>query len=127
MPGKSFQQQSSLSDAFRHICSNVNDTYNCKRTSIYFLTSAPSPGTTPKADDFHAQWSEDFLDVDSPEVNDFCFSPSLGPEQHQMSHGCLRTSPCDTMAPSAITWTPIYERLGDRRFGTVIFCISFVD
>jgi hypothetical protein len=41
------------------------------------------------------------------------------------------------MAPSAVTWTPIYgrlgdrrlgdRRLGDRRLGTVIPCISFVD
>jgi hypothetical protein len=26
-----------------------------------------------------------------------------------------------------IMWTPIYGRLGDRRLGTVILCILFVD
>jgi hypothetical protein len=31
------------------------------------------------------------------------------------------------MVPSAITWTPIYGRLGTRRLGTVTLCISFVD
>jgi hypothetical protein len=35
------------------------------------LTLVPSPGTTPKADDFHTQQSDDFLDVDSLEVVNF--------------------------------------------------------
>jgi hypothetical protein len=44
------------------------------------LTSVPSPGITPKANDFHAQCSDDFLDVDSPEVDNFQSPPLLGPE-----------------------------------------------
>jgi hypothetical protein len=51
----------------------------------------------------------------------------LGPEWQCMSHGHIVTGLCDTMVPSAITWTPIYGRLGDRGLGTVILCISFVD
>jgi hypothetical protein len=73
------------------------------------------------------QWSNDFLDVDSPEVIDFCFPPSLRPERHRMSCKHIRTDLCDTTAPSAITWIPIYRRLGTRRLGTVILSISFVD
>jgi hypothetical protein len=49
------------------------------------------------------------------------------PQLHQMSLGRIGTGLRDTMAPSAITWTPIYGRLGDKRLGTVIPCISFVD
>jgi hypothetical protein len=43
-----------------------------------------------------------------------------------MSLGRIGTGPCDTMAPSAVTWTPTYGRLGTRRLGTVILGISFV-
>jgi hypothetical protein len=35
------------------------------------LTSVPSLGITPKADDFHTRRSDDFLDVDSLKVIDF--------------------------------------------------------
>jgi hypothetical protein len=77
---------------------------------MYSLSSVPSPGITPKADDF--------LDVDSSEVNDFHPLSSLGPEQHWTSCGRIRTGPCDTMVPSTITWTPIYGRLGTRGLGT---------
>jgi hypothetical protein len=73
------------------------------------------------------QWPDDFLDVDPPEVNNFHPPSPLGHEWHCTSCGCIRTGPCDTTAPSAITWTAIYGRLGDRRLGTVIPCISFVD
>jgi hypothetical protein len=58
---------------------------------------------------------------------------------HQMSstfsllpHSYLRrprhigTGLCNTTAPSAIMWIPIYGRLGTGRLGTVILCISFV-
>jgi hypothetical protein len=38
--------------------------------------------------------------------------------------GCIGTGPCDTTVPSAITWTPIYERFGTRRLGTAFLCIS---
>jgi hypothetical protein len=82
-------------------------------------TSVLSPGTTPKADDF--------LDVDSMKVVDFQSPPSLIPEWHQTSLGHIGTDPHDTTAPSAIMWIPIYRRLGTRRLGTVILCISFVD
>jgi hypothetical protein len=53
--------------------------------------------------------------------------PPLLPQQHQTSLGHIGTGPRDAMAPSAITWAPIYGRLGTRRLGTVILCISFVD
>jgi hypothetical protein len=36
-----------------------------------------------------------------------------------MSCGRIRTGLHDTMVPSAITWTPIFGRLGTRRLGTV--------
>jgi hypothetical protein len=62
-----------------------------------------------------------------PDVINFLPLHLLLPQQHQTSLGCIGTGPCDTMAPSAIMWTPIYGRLGDRRLGTVIPCISFVD
>jgi hypothetical protein len=35
-------------------------------------------------------------------------------------------TPRDTMAPSAITWTPIYERLGTRRLGTVFLPLYII-
>jgi hypothetical protein len=35
-----------------------------------------------------------------------------------MDLGCIGTGPRDAMAPSAITWTTIYERLGTGRLGT---------
>jgi hypothetical protein len=73
------------------------------------------------------QWPNNFPDVDSPEADNFHPPSSLGPEQHWMSRRRIRTGPHDTMAPSAITWTPIYERLDTRRLGTVVLCISFVD
>jgi hypothetical protein len=34
------------------------------------------------------------------------------------------TGPCDATAPSAITWTTIYGRLGTGRLGTAFLCIS---
>jgi hypothetical protein len=43
-----------------------------------------------------------------------------------MSLRHIGTGPRDTMAPSSITWIPIYGRLGTRRLGTVILSISFV-
>jgi hypothetical protein len=71
------------------------------------FTSVPSPGITPKANDFYTRWSDDFLDVDSLEidslevdslevdslevdslevdsleVDDFHSPPLLGPEWH---------------------------------------------
>jgi hypothetical protein len=91
------------------------------------LTSVPFPGITPKADDFYTRQSDDFLDVDSPKVVDLRSPPSLGPEWHWTSRGHIGTGPRDTTVPSAITWTPIYGRLGARRLGTVTLCISFVD
>jgi hypothetical protein len=57
------------------------------------LTSVPSPGITPEA--------SDFLDVDSPEVNDFHSFPLLECERHWMSHGHIRTGLHDTTASSA--------------------------
>jgi hypothetical protein len=83
------------------------------------FTSVPSPGITPKANDFYTRQSDDFLDVDSPEVDDFHSSPSLGPERHWTSCGHMGTGPRDTMAFSAITWTSINGRLGTGRLGTV--------
>jgi hypothetical protein len=117
----------------------------CKGTSICFLTSPllfypppvhmyslPSPlyhlqGLHLKADDFHTWWSDDFLNVDSLEVNDFCSPPhhldlnSIG--QATDTSGQIHM----TLRPSVITWIPIYGRLGTRRLGTVTLCISFVD
>jgi hypothetical protein len=93
----------------------------------YPHTSVPSLGTTPKADNFHTQWSNNFLDVDSLKVINFQPPPSLIPEWHRTSLRCIRTGPHDTMAPSTITWIPIHRRLGTRRLGTVILCITFVD
>jgi hypothetical protein len=48
-----------------------------------------------------------------------------------MSLRRIATGLCDTMAPSAVTWIPIYGRLGTGRLGTgrlgtVILSISFV-
>jgi hypothetical protein len=85
---------------------------------MYFPhTSVPSPGTTPKANNFP--------DVDSQKVVDLPLLPPLIPQQHQ-SLGHIGTGPRDTMAPSAVMWAAIYERLGTGRLGTVILSISFV-
>jgi hypothetical protein len=65
-------------------------------------------------------------DVDSPKVVDLPLLPPLVPQQHRMCLGCIRTGPCDTMAPSTVTWMAIYGRLGTGRLGTVILSISFV-
>jgi hypothetical protein len=46
-----------------------------------------------------------------PDVVDFPPPHPLLPRQHWTSLGHIRTGPRDTMAPSAITWTPIYRRL----------------
>jgi hypothetical protein len=90
---------------------------------MYFShTSVPSPGTTVKGQWLSYSKSNDFPEVDSPNVIDFLCPHPLLPQQHWMSLGRIGTGLCDTMAPSTITWTPIYERLG-----TVILCISFVD
>jgi hypothetical protein len=95
--------------------------------SVPSLTSVPSPGITPKANNIYTRWSDNFLDVDSLKVVNFC-PPSLPAlEWHQMSCGHIGTGPHDTTVPSTITWTPIYGRLSTRRLGTVTLCISFVD
>jgi hypothetical protein len=95
---------------------------------MYFShTFVPSPGTTPKADDFCIQSpttfvfkSDDFPDVDSPKVVDIPSPLPLIPEQHRTSLAHIGTCPRDTTAPSAITWMAINERLGTGRLGTVI-------
>jgi hypothetical protein len=89
-------------------------------------TSVPSPGTTPKADNFHTQKSNDFPDVDSPKVIDFLLLPLLIPQQHWTSLGHIGTGPCDTTASSAVMWMAINGRLGTGKLGTVILSISFV-
>jgi hypothetical protein len=90
-------------------------------TPLYYLQ-----GPYLKFDNSSIRRSDDFLDVDSPDIIDFPLLPPLIPQQHRTSLGCIGTGPCDTTAPSAITWIPIYGRLGTRRLGTVILCISFV-
>jgi hypothetical protein len=116
----------------------------CKGTSIRFLTSplfpysplvhmyfphtsVPSPGTTLKGRQLLYSKSDDFPEVDSLNVVNFLCPPPLVPQQHQTSLGRIGTGPRDAIAPSAIMWIPIYGRLGTRRLGTVILCISFVD
>jgi hypothetical protein len=95
---------------------------------MYFShTSVPSPGTTLKGRQLSYSKSDDFPEVDSPIVVDFLRPPPLIPQPHRTSLGRIGTCQCDTTAPSAVMWTPIYGRLGDRRLGTVIPCISFVD
>jgi hypothetical protein len=116
---------------------------NCKGTSIRFLTSSllsysppvhmysphtsvPSPGTTPQSQRPSYSKSDDFPDVDSPEVVNFPLLPLLVPQQHRMYLGRIRIGPRDTMAPSAVTWKANYGRLGTGRLGTVITSIYFV-
>jgi hypothetical protein len=65
--------------------------------------------------------------TDSLNIVDFPRPHLLLPQQHRMSLGRIGTGPHDTTAPSAITWTPIYGRLGTRRLGTVVPCISFIN
>jgi hypothetical protein len=100
----------------------------CKGTSIHFLTSSlpsyspsvhmyPPPHLCTISRDYTQ--SNDFLEVDSPEVIEFHSPLSLKPEWYQTSCGCIRTDPRDATAPSAITWIPIYRRLGTRRLGIV--------
>jgi hypothetical protein len=72
------------------------------------------------------QWPDDFHTNSPTKVNDFHPPSLLGPEWHRTSHGHIGTGLHDTTAPPAITWTPIYGRLGTRRLGTVILSIPFV-
>jgi hypothetical protein len=127
-----------------------NIIHYCKGTSVCFLTSpllfyyppqlplficisphlcnasVPSPGTIPKANDFHTRRSNDSPEVNSPNVVDFRPPPLLIPQEHWMSLGHIGTGLCDTTTSSTITWIPIYGRLGIGRLGTVILSISFV-
>jgi hypothetical protein len=89
-------------------------------------TSVPSPGTTLKSQQPSYPNTDDFPEVDTPDAIDFPHPPLLVPQPHQMCLRCIGTGPCDTVAPSAIMWIPIYGRLGIRRLGTVILSISFV-
>jgi hypothetical protein len=116
LPLLSYPLLSSPSAPLNSPCSYVYFPHPCN-------ISVPSSGTIPKADDFHTRRSDD---VDSPEVINFPLLPPLIPQQHWMCLRCIGTGPCDTMVPSAITWIPIYGRLGTRRLGTAILCISFV-
>jgi hypothetical protein len=61
--------------------------------------------------------------LSGPIVDDFPRPHPLVPQQHQTGSGHIRTSPHDTTAPSAITWTTLYGRLGTRRLGTAFPCI----
>jgi hypothetical protein len=70
----------------------------------------------------YTQWSNNFLDINSPEVDNFHSHLLLRPECRHIG-----TDPHDTMASFTIIWIPIYRRLGTRRLGTVTLCISFVD
>jgi hypothetical protein len=60
----------------------------------------------------------------TPIVVDIPLPPSLLPLELRTSFRHIGTGLCDTTAPSAVTWTPIYGRLGTRRLGTVFLCIS---
>jgi hypothetical protein len=98
---------------------------------LFIYTPYPHLCTIPR-DYTQSQWlphwrPDDFPDVDSPEVDNSHSPSSLGPEWHQTSRRRIGTGPRDAMAPSAITWTPIYGRLGTRRLGTITLCILFVD
>jgi hypothetical protein len=70
-------------------------------------------GPQSKANDFHIQ-----------SLTTSRAAHPLFPPQHRTSLGHIGTGLRDTTAPSAIMWTPIYGRLGTRRLGTVILCIS---
>jgi hypothetical protein len=54
------------------------------------------------------------------DVVDFPTPYLLIPLPHRTSLRRIGTGPCDTMAPSTITWTPIFGRLGTRRLGTAL-------
>jgi hypothetical protein len=56
--------------------------------------------------------SDDFLEVNSLIVDDFPRPHLLVPQQHRTDLGHIGTGPRDATAPSAITWTTIYGRLG---------------
>jgi hypothetical protein len=60
----------------------------------------------------------------TPIAADIPLPPPLLPLELRTSFRHIGTGPRDTMAPSAITWTPIYGRLGTRRLGTAFLCIS---
>jgi hypothetical protein len=57
-------------------------------------------------------------------VVDIPLPPLLLPLELWTGFRHIGTGLHDTMAPTAITWTPIYGRLGTRRLGTVFLCIS---
>jgi hypothetical protein len=89
-------------------------------------TSVPSLGTTPQNQRPSYSKSDDFLDINSPKVIETLRLPLLVPQQHTMCLGHIRIGPCDTMAPSAVTWKASYGRLGTGRLGTAITSIYFV-
>jgi hypothetical protein len=84
-------------------------------TPLYHLQ-----GPHPQSQRLLYSKSDDFLDVDSPKVVDILSPLPLTPQQHQTSLGRIGTCPCDTMAPSTITWTAINGRLGTGRLGIAI-------
>jgi hypothetical protein len=121
--------------AYMRVSSSV-----CKRTSVRFLTPLSSP-TLPlficTLSPHLCIISRDYTQGPTtftlivwqlcrswlPDVIDFLTPHLLLPQQHRMDLGCIGTGPRDATAPSTITWTTIYGRLGTRRLGTAFLCI----
>jgi hypothetical protein len=109
----------------------------CKGTSVHFLTSSllsysppvhmyfPTHLCTISRDHTQSRRLLYSKSDDFPDVN-FLLLPPLVPQRHRTCLGRIRTGPRDTTAPSAITWTAIYGRLGTGRLGIVILSISVV-
>jgi hypothetical protein len=80
----------------------------CSPTLFLSICTPPPHLSTISRDYTYSQWllywwPDNFLDIDPLEVDSFHSPSLLGPEWHCTSCRCIRTGPCDTMAPSTIT------------------------
>jgi hypothetical protein len=96
-----------------------------------FICILPTPlyhlqGPHPKANDPCIQSPTTFqISTHRESSTSHSFHP-LVPQQYRTYLGRIRIGPCDTAAPSTVTWKANYGRLGTGRLGTVITSIYFV-
>jgi hypothetical protein len=96
-----------------HPCSYVHSPTLCTITRCQTLEVDDSQTSKTSM----SLWESTTIVVDIP------LPPPLLPLELRTSFGCIGTGPRDSMVPSAVTWTPIYRRLGTRRLGTALYII----
>jgi hypothetical protein len=105
---------------YSHLLSHTHPCSYIHSPTLFTITSYQ----TLEVDDSRTPQTSISLWESTPTVVDIPLPPPLLPLELWTSFGRIGTSLCDTTAPSAVTWTPIYERLGTRRLGTAFLCIS---